>query len=333
MVGKRIQISLSIFVAALLGSVVVLLAGHNSYAAGGSDNILSISPVRSDVTIAPGQSQKVQLFVTNITKAPITVSPVENDFVAGDEKGTPALILDADKYAPTHSLKKFMTPLDNVTIAPGKIALVEVIITVPKDAQAGGYFGAVRFMPAAGSDGGQVNLNASAASIILLNVPGNAVEKLKLTNFEVQQKGKAGTMFMTGKDIQIYTRLQNDGSVQEGPTGFIYVKNGDKIVYKEQFNNKDPKDMVLPDSARRWTVPLKNIDSFGHYTVGATFTYGKNNETIDVTTAFWVIPLWVMITAGGVLLALIALVIIIMLLIRRRKRRTSRRLGSNNFRR
>lgn len=226
-----------------------------------------------------------------------------------------------------------MSPLSNITIQPGKIAVVDVTITVPKDAQAGGYFGAIRFTPADTDGSGQVNLNASAASIILLNVPGNAVEKLKLTNFEVQQKGKTGTMFMTGKDVQIYTRLQNQGSVQEGPTGFIYVKNGDKIVYKQQFNNHDPRDMILPDSARRWTIPLENIDSFGHYTVGATFTYGKNNETIDVTTSFWVIPLWVMITAGGVLLALIALVIIVILIIRRRKRRSSRRLGSGGFRR
>lgn len=286
-----------------------------------SANVLKVSPVRSDISIAPGASQTVQTTITNLTGGTITVRPLENDFIAGDERGTPALILDAEKYAPTHSLKRFMKPLADVTIPAKQAKTIDVVITVPKDALPGGYFGAVRFAPANPDDSGQVNLSASAASLILLTVPGNAVEKLDLTDFNVQQGGVTGTFFQNPNDLQLAIRFQNKGSVQEGPFGQIAVKQGKKIVYTADFNTKDQRDMVLPDSARRWDVPLKKIGSFGKYDVIATFTYGKKNETIEVKKSFWVVPLSVIIGSVVGLLVLIGLIVGIIMFLKSYKRR------------
>lgn len=296
-------------------------------------NTLKISPVRSDIEIKPGESKTVPVTITNLTKAPITVTPIENDFVAGDERGTPALILDADKYAPTHSLKRFMRPLPNLTVEANRARTVNVVINVPKSAQAGGYFGAIRFAPTTPDSGGQVNLSGSVASIMLLTVPGDAVERLALTEFNVQQDGKSGGNFENPNDLQATFRFQNSGGLQLAPFGKVSVKQGDKLVYDTDFNNKEQRDMILPDSARRWDVPLKKIGAFGQYTVTATFTYGTKNQTIEVSKSFWVIPKIVIFATIGAVLGLIALIAGIWWFLRSYKRRILRGSGGLGSRR
>lgn len=307
----------------IASAAVVISASNHSFAAPitNTANTLRVSPVRTDLEISPGTSKTVTMTVSNLTDAAIAVRPVENDFIAGDERGTPALILDADKYAPTHSLKRFMKPLTDVTIPANESKEVSVTIAVPKDAQPGGYFGAIRFAPTSPDGGGQVNLSASVASLILMTVPGDMVEKLNLTDFEVKQGTKAGSLFQTSDNMQVSFRFENKGSAQMGPFGQISVQKGSKVVYTHNFNNSDPKEMILPDSARRWDVPLANLDGFGRYKVTATFTYGKKNQTIQVERTFWVIPIAYMIGGAVGLVVLLALIAAIVLFLRSYKRR------------
>lgn len=307
-IKQRVQINVRLVAALVLTAAiatVAVLGVHSASALENTANTLKVSPVRSDVEVKPGESKIVKTIVTNLTDGDITVRPIQNDFVAGDERGTPALVLDADKFAPTHSLKRFMAPLSDVTIPAKQAKMIEVTITVPKDAQAGGYFGAVRFAPTTPDDGGQVNMSASVASLILLTVPGDTVEKLNLTNFDIQQGDKVGTNFRTAKDLTATVRFENKGNVQVGPFGKLSVKKGKSVVYEADFNNSTPRDVILPDSARRWDVPLNDIGTFGKYTVIATFTYGATNQTIEVSKSFWVIP------QSVIIMAIIAVILII----------------------
>lgn len=314
---------------------VALLVGPKVFAAEATNtaNTLKVSPVRTDINIKAGETQTVKVTVTNLTNSVITVMPIENDFIAGDERGTPALILDADKYAPTHSLKRFMSPLSAVTIPAKKAVVVDVLIAVPKDAQPGGYFGAVRFAPTTPDSGGQVNLSASVASIILMTVPGPVTEKLNLTDFDIQQNGVTGTYFHDGNNLQLALRFENKGSLQLGPFGKVSVTRGSEIVYEADFNNESPREMVLPDSARRWEMPLKGIDGFGYYTLNATFTYGTKNQTIEVTKSFWVIPWAYIIAAIVIVVVLILGILITVFILKRRKRKVSLGHGRSSYRR
>jgi len=333
----RTNLLLALMSAAVLTTVFGSHTFAQSTGASSADNVLKVSPLRTDVTIAAGTSKEVEVTVTNLTASPLTVDPIENDFIAGDENGTPALILNANSYAPTHSLKRFMTPLTDVTIAGDTSKTIDVLITVPKTAQAGGYFGAVRFEPTIAGSGGQVNLSANVASLILLTVPGPAVEKLNLTDFDIQQNNITGAYFQTPKNLSAYIRFQNEGNLQESPFGVVDIKNGNKEVYEANFNVAEPRDVILPDSARHWQIPLEHVGTFGHYTVTATLAYGQDNQTIEITKSFWVIPLYVIIGAIVALLVLIGIIILIIFAIRRRRRRysTSRRhgFGSQTYRR
>ncbi len=322
-----VWLGLIVVVASLLLAVSYAPVTHAATA-----NTLKVSPVRTDIETKPGASKIVQTTVTNLTDTPITVRPTVNDFVAGDERGSPALILDEGKFAPSHSLKRFMAPLADITIPARQAKTINVVITVPVDAPAGGYFGAVRFTPSAGDTGGQVNLSPSVASLVLLTVPGETVEKVELTRFDIQQGGSTGSYFFSSEDLHATVRFKNDGSVQIGPFGKVSVQKGDKVIYETDFNNKDQRDMILPDSARIWDIPLDNIDSFGEYTVTATFTYGLKNQTIEVVKSFWVIPP-ILIIIASVALLIIAGVIVSAVLLRRRSRHRRRMMRNHQYHR
>ena len=316
------MIAIATFVVGIFAVFTSVAASAAPTTTSNNMNTLKLSPVRSDITIEPGKSQVVTVKVTNLTKTPMTIQAIENDFVAGDERGTPALVLDANKFAPTHSLKRFMVPLSNVTVPATTTKDIKLTINVPANANPGGYYGAVRFQPVSGSgDNASVSLNASAASLILLTVPGEVEEKLNLTNFSIMQGSKNDTIFQSSNDLKVGVRFENKGNIQEGPFGSISVLQGDNVVYSYKFNDVTPREMILPDSARRWDVPLKNIGSFGNYTVKATFTYGKSNQTIEVTKSFWVIPVFVIAVTVGGLLLLIAIIVAIWLFLKDYKRR------------
>lgn len=250
----------------------------------------------------------VKVNVTNITSKPIVLQALENDFVAGDENGSPALILNPNSYAPSHSLKRFMVPIPDVAIAPNATQEVDVKIVVPKAAQAGGYFGALRFAPAGGTSA-PVVLSGSVASLILMTVPGPTVEQLTLTNFDIQQNGGTATNFRNSKNLSLFLRFENKGNLQESPFGQIYVQKGKKILYKYNFNNQQPPQEILPDSFRRWTIPLGGMGKFGKYTVGATLTYGTKGESIDITKTIWIIP------TGYILAVVITLIVLVVVII------------------
>ena len=284
-------------------------------------NTLKISPLRTDVTADPGETKTVKITVTNPSDNEVAVKPIQNDFVADDkaEDGSPAIILDENEYAETNSLKRFMVPIEPFNIPAKETVTVEATIIVPADAEAGGYFGAVRFAPTSPDGGGQVNMSPSVASLILLRVNGDVKENLEITDFQVLHAGSATNYLTSDQDISLLVRFKNDSKVQLAPFGMISVTKGDKVVYTTEFNAKEQKDMVLSSSARRWNIPLNDIQGFGRYTVSATFTYGSNNQTLEYSQVFWVIPLPIIISAVVVLLLIVGAIVGFVLMRRKRK--------------
>lgn len=315
-------LSLASLLASNLG--VLATAATPSNIASNNANTLKISPVRTDLDINAGSQAKVTVYITNITKAPILLNPIENDFVSGDEKGTPSIILDENSYAPTHSLKRFMQPLQDITVAAGTTQQVDVTIIIPKTAQAGGYFGAIRFAPASIGGGKSVNLSASVASLILVTVPGALVENMSLTNFDVQQYGGTSSNFRTPDNLELLVRFKNDGNVQQAPFGQINLLKGNKIVFTNNFNGDNPKDTVLPDSSRRWSIPLKGMSKFGKYTITGNFTYGTKGQSVEVKKTFWIIPSTYIFIGVGIIGVIVILIIVLVLFLKSYKKRILR---------
>ena len=199
-----------------------------------SDNGLKVSPVRSDISVPAGTTQVVTVTAQNVTNAVASYQIQINDFTAsGDESGQPQIILDASKFAASHSLKRIVGNVPNVTLQPGESKNINVPITVPKGYPAGGYYGAVRFVPASSSNAANKNvtLSASVGSLVLVTVPGNIHEEVSIASLDVRHQVGANqidaprTIFTNHKSLNGVIRFQNGGDVQEQPFGKMLLEN------------------------------------------------------------------------------------------------------------
>lgn len=299
--------SLAVVLGGLSG--VASAANSNSASSSNGANGYKVSPVRTDLTVKSGESQNVTVYVQNISNAVENLQTIINDFTANaNESGQPVLLLNG-KNAPEHGLKQYATvPNGTFTLQPNEQQAVQVKISIPNNATAGGYYGAVRFAPSNTSGDKNVNLSASVASLILVTVPGNLVEKVSLASFQAAQNDHARTFFTGNKNLSAVARFQNSGDVQEQPFGKVQLKKGSKVLATYEINNTDPRGNVLPDSIRKFSVGLDKVGSFGKYTIEGNFGYGSDGQLLSGSTSFYVIP-------GGVILLVVIVLLLILFLI------------------
>lgn len=298
----------SLFLVAVLLPVAVSSAQTTQSPVG---NGFRISPVRSEFTIEKGQAKTFVITLENPSTSPLTARPVVNDFVPSeDESGEPRLILDPDTVLPRNDFKRLVSPLQDVTIPGNQRVDIPVTISVPSYADAGGYYGAIRFIPVIPSeDGRNVALTASIGSIVLVQVPGEIKEQLTLLQLSAAQKDSARG-FIIGGDVSIMTRLKNTGNIHVKPFGKVQVKNMfGKVIHEYEFNNIDPRANVLPDSIRKFIDPLPNKRMLGRYTISANLTYSDGGgDLISGKATFWYFPtpvfygllLLLLLIAGGI---------------------------------
>lgn len=311
------RVTMRKFVWQLLSVMALLLFAlvpHTDAATPGG-NGLRISPVRTEVTINPGQTQTVNVTVTNITNQSASLQTIINDFTANpDESGNPAIILDPNQFATSHSLKRYATAGGDFVLQPGQQKAVPIKVTIPKDAIAGGYFGAVRFAPTSNTTTGNqnVSLAGSVGSLVLVKVPGDIKEQMSIASFDIRRGNRSSTLFTTNKGLSALVRFQNEGNIQEAPFGKILLKDSkNKILASYEVNNTNPPGNVLPNSIRKFPINIDKVGSFGKYKLEGNFGYGAAGQLLTASTTFYVVPLSLLIL-GAVLLALIILAIFVL---------------------
>lgn len=317
--------------AVILGSVTLVVpsvgAATDTGTSSASANGYKISPVRTDLTINPGENKDVQVYVTNITEKTEDLQLLVNDFTTNSESGTPALFLN-NQSAPRHSLRQFITlSTKSFRLQPGEQKAVGVVITVPANAKAGGYFGALRVAPASLQGEKSVNLAASVASLILVTVPGNYTEQMAISSFDVLQDGHQRSIFQSAKNLQVQARFKNTGDVQEQPFGKVNLLKGGKTLYSVEINNTKPKGNVLPDSIRKFTVDLKNLKGFGKYTLQGNFGYGSKGQLLSANTTFYIVPFSAILLGVILLAVLLFLIFGLPRIVRGHDQRVLRRAG------
>jgi hypothetical protein len=307
----KIKILRPLILLAIIFSYVLFPAA--SSALGG--NGLRISPVITNTTISPGKSGIVDVTITNVQTVSATLQAIINDFTASsDESGNPSILVNPNSYAPSHSLKRFVDPIkDTINLTPGESVIVPVTIKVPANAAGGGYYGLVRFAPASTTlqSGKNLSLAGSVGSLIILTVPGNIVNDLRIASFNVQTGNTAKTIFYSSKNINAVVRFSNQGNIQEQPFGRIILKKGSKQLSSVEINNTTPRGNVLPGSVRKFSIPLKGVGSFGKYTVEGNFGYGSNGQLLSAQTSFYVIPLTLIILVIILLIVILALIFVL----------------------
>ena len=295
---------------------------------GVSGSGLSISPTLAEFTLGPGQSSSVVITLKDSSAGSITAEGVVNDFTSDGSTGNPKLLLNAGESSP-NSIKNFVYQLDNVPLTPGQQKDVTVGIHIPDKTAPGAYYGVIRYKAvpqgAGGSGQGKVALTASVGTIVLITVPGNLRELVKVGDLHIYHGTQDGRLFLS-KPNNLGVEIQNYGNGFERPFGTVTVQNMfHKVIDTFKFNNPQQLGSVLPNSTRIFTHPVNGITQFGRYTATASVAYGNGSTIVTVNKTFWYVPAWIAIIIVAVLLILILLTIRLYVRYRRDAKHSYRR--------
>jgi hypothetical protein len=332
---KRVVETASSFWRPLLGLgfalAVILSSALGAHAAApnaGSASGLSISPLRQELTLKPGQADKIDITLKNITGGPINAKVAVQDFESDNVTGNPKIITDPNLKSP-YSVRGFLIGLGNVPLALGEQRTFSIPVQAPGNATPGAYYGLIEYLAVPANNGGsggnnKVALSAAVSQLVFITVPGNITERMQVNAIHIY-RDKGGTkegLFFTSPPKTVGIDLKNLGNGFAKPFGHIGLQNsGGKEIYSYELNGGITRAIVLPNSSRIFKNPLKNIKRPGRYTIVTNISYGSGSAILTAKKTFWYVPPWVPV----VLVLILAILAGAALAARRRyKRGTSR---------
>jgi hypothetical protein len=309
--ARRISVLVVGFIVAV--STLAILGPVNAQEAEGGSG-LSVSPTRTELSIQPGKSDKVEISIRNVTRGAIIAKPFISDFESDDATGEPKLYANTEKRN-SASINSFVSGLQDVTLQPGETKNLTYTVSIPSSAAPGGYYGAVtyRAVPAntAALDSGEVALTANVASLVLIEVPGDITEQIQVTAAKIGKINEVKQVkfgsFFTAKPDRAAITVKNNGNSFSKPFGTVSLTNmSGKQIYSYELNNATPRGNILPKSSRTFTDEIKNISKPGRYTLTANISHGTGGEVITQKVSFWYVPVWLLVALGVLLLGIIA---------------------------
>jgi hypothetical protein len=279
---------------------------------------LTISPVKIEVSGDRGQTLRGELELLNEQAQVKTFFSSYENFEPSGDTGSPKFIGAKD------GLATWLGTQGNVTVATGETVKVPFTITIPAEAEAGGYFAAIFWGEQDPSTqvAGEVAIGGKLGVLILLRVNGDIVEKAGISEFGTSKNSK----LQFGLPIAFTYRFSNSGGDRVVPLGDISIKNtfgGLAATISANIN----EGSVLPNSSRRFQAtwgelaPVDEVTNFfseakkqlkdfhlGFYKAELAVVYGATNQT--AVDSFWFIVLpWqlLVLVFAALLVAIFAL--------------------------
>lgn len=312
MKGKK-KINLAIpgmFLAAVL--VLFPLAGPRAARAQGFD--LTVSPVKKEITLRPGESLDFDITLINHAEKDQELLVYAMDFFIHPDGSYE--FQEPGYY--TYSCSRWLSISRERLVIPARTQQQEIFrIQVPPDAEPGGHFSVLFFQDATQPPPGMgVKPTYRIGSLILVTIPGDIVRQAEIRNFSVESdflslwgppaEGEAG---WPTRDIRYHLEVENTGNVHLTVQVFIDYRSrvgfGSGTVDLGEIT-------VLPGTRRELNGRLPSPPSLGWFKAEAVIRYGPDLATFDTekrrSTGFWVLPLlWILaaavLAAGAWLLA------------------------------
>ena len=246
-----------------------------------------IGPGKVEVTIKPGESVTRNISVTNRISDKRGFSLAVED-MSGSANPSEAVVLLGDQNGP-YSLRDYLSfPNTEFTLALGERAQIPVTITMPPNAEPGGYYGAVlvsTIQSAKTSENASVStpVVARVGTLFFITVPGASEKSGAMTDFSTIPNK---FIFSRGP-ITMGILFENTGSIHLGPYGEVKVQNllGEEVGFVEI----EPW-FVLPKSLRLREVTWDREMLLGRYTITAKINRGYDDIIDEKTMHIWVLP-------------------------------------------
>jgi hypothetical protein len=252
-----------------------------------------VGPGRTEIEVSPGDTIIQEVSVTNRISDNRTFR-IEVEDITGSKDGSSAVSLTGAERGP-YSIRDYLSfPEDEFDLKLGDRARIPVTITVPPDAEPGGYYGSVLISTVQVSEAGasaapRQPIIARVGSLFFLTVRGETVIEGETKSLDLIED----KLWYESGPIELGILYENTGSVHVNPYGELSVTNmlGEEVGFVEL----EPW-FVLPNSLRIREVTWDREFLLGRYTVNAKVNRGYEDVVDEVSVVFWVLP-WKMV--GG----------------------------------
>lgn len=247
-----------------------------------------------------------ELYYKNNTKVPIELSFSAQDFSELEEGGRLKFLQEKDAKNYRYGLTSWITfEKQSITLSPNEEQKVKVFIDKDK-LTPGGHYATIQAELKQTGGVGQVPVKAIISTLLFVRTAtGNEREEMVLQSVEPIRT-------ILGFPDAFLLRLQNKGNVELTPHGLIEIRDMfGNIVAKGIVN--EGSLIVLPESMRRFDVPLTNQSRFiapGVYKANINIRFGlpagkagKNDKTITDSATF--------LSQGSINLLLLGLIILV----------------------
>jgi len=262
-----------------------------------------VGPGKAELLLEPGDTYSLEELVSNVSGMTKIIDFTTEDMTASNKPDESLEFLGNVKGP--YSLKDYVKPeLDQITLLTGQRVRMPVTISIPKDAEPGGLYGALMVSASnipssaevkAGNAAGQINLITRVASLLFIRVKGDALESGFLKDFKTEKS------FYEQGPVNLEITSTNTGNVHLDPYGTIEIKD----IFGRIIDTRgiDPW-FVMPKSERVREMKWNSAFLFGKYTAILTMNRGYGDIIDTKSVAFWIIP-WKIVTVGLIVLILI----------------------------
>jgi hypothetical protein len=272
-------------------------------------NDFVVGPGKIEINLDPGQSKSFELTVSNRLGTDKTFVVHEEDFIGSNNPNETYRLLGNDRGP--YSLKDYVKmATTSVFVSHGTKTRIPITVSVPRNAQPGGYYGSVIVGTATEvkretDTNGISTVNPIVTQIgvmIFVRISGPVNESGKLVDFSISNKKN---IIWDPGSVRFQLMFKNEGNIHLKPSGTITINN---MIGSNVANIDVDPWFAMPDSLRFREVEWKPNFLFGRYVAHATIGRGYGNLSDDMEIVFWVIP-WKLI-----LIVIVSIVVLVTLL-------------------
>jgi hypothetical protein len=264
-----------------------------------------VGPGRTEVRVNPGETVTRYITVANRIASGRSFSFSVED-MSGTADGSENVVLLGDRQGP-YSLRDYISfPTEAITLDLNTRATIPVTISMPPDAEPGGYYGAVlvstyEAQPDGTMTGARSPMIARVGTLFFITVPGAGDVSGELLDFSTTNQ----QIWYQSGPINFNILFENKGSVHLNPYGEVRVTNllGDEVG----FVKLDPW-FVLPKSLRVREVIWDREFLLGRYNFTVQINRGYDDIVDLKSFVIWVLP-WKIVL--GVFVAIFLILFII----------------------
>ena len=258
------------------------------------EKIFSISPAVIEEELENGETKDYQIDIYNLTEIPQAVKVYVNDFTAENYSGAMKIIRSESA---NYSISKWVDlSRSNLLLEPGQKETLDFRLSVPKNAEPGGYYGVIFFEPldsAAFDDDSSLGVVGRMGALLEITVGGEIVEAGQVmgatTNKDCTGVGCSFTApgFLEYGPVSFTFDFENTGNVHVGVSGKIEIYN----IFRQKIAEIPIEEKtVLPGTIRTFEAKWMRELLTGRYRAKLILNYGSEKTTEVAYLVFWGIP-------------------------------------------